>query len=259
MDMELCEILVSVVMPAFNCGKTIGQAVESALCQNVPLELLIVVDGPSPETEEALMPWARDGRVRILHNGRNLGAAASRNRGIRAARGKYVAFLDADDIWLPGKLEKQVRLLEENGAVLCATARELLRPDGTSNGIVLPAPARITYRRLLRHNCIACSSVVVRTEAVRRFPMRSDASHEDYVLWLELLRVYGWACSLPEPMLRYRTGSSGKSGNKLQSAAMTFRVYRQLGFGGIVASLLFARYALCGVGKYTLGYLRRMR
>ena len=115
MDMELCEILVSVVMPAFNCGKTIGQAVGSALCQNVPLELLIVVDGPSPETEKALMPWARDGRVRILRNGRNLGVSASRNRGIRAARGKYVAFLDADDIWLPGKLEKQVRLLEENG------------------------------------------------------------------------------------------------------------------------------------------------
>jgi teichuronic acid biosynthesis glycosyltransferase TuaG len=257
--MNHSDILVSVVMPAFACADTIGQAVASVLLQQVPLELIIVVDGRCRALDMALEPFQQNGRVRILHNERNLGAAASRNRGIRLARGEYVAFVDADDIWAPGKLEKQLEALKKSGAVLCATSRELLRPDGTSTGITLPVPKRITYRRLLWHNCIACSSVVVRSDAVRRFPMRCEESHEDYILWLELLNAYGPACALREPLLRYRTGSTGKSGSKWRSAAMTYRVYGQVGFGRTASALLFARYALCGVLKYTLGYLRRKR
>lgn len=249
--------LVSVVMPAYRCAGTIGQAIESVLMQDVPLELLIVVDGPDAKLEKALEPYRKDKRVLIFWNEVNLGAAESRNRGIARARGAYVAFLDGDDLWMPGKLKKQLEAMARSSAVLCATARELMRPDGKPTGRILPVKRSVTYRDLLKHNSISCSSAVIRTQIAREFPMRCEDSHEDYLFWLEIVRKYGPACGVPESLIRYRTGSTGKSGSKLQSARMTFRVYRHMGFGLGKATLLFVSYAFHGVAKYAMSYVRR--
>ena len=95
--------LVSVIMPAYRCAATVGAAIDSVLCQDVDLELL-VIDDCSPESlEEALAPYSANPRVRLLKNEQNMGAAQTRNRGVSLAKGEYVAFLDSDDIWLPGK------------------------------------------------------------------------------------------------------------------------------------------------------------
>ena len=105
--------LVSVIMPAYRCAATVGAAIDSVLCQDVDLELL-VIDDCSPESlEEALAPYSTNPRVRLLKNEQNMGAAQTRNRGVSLAKGEYVAFLDSDDIWLPGKLQKQLKLMEE--------------------------------------------------------------------------------------------------------------------------------------------------
>lgn len=254
-DME--KPLVSVVMPAFQCADTIGQAIASVLVQNVPMELLIVDDCSSDHLEQAIAPFAGDHRIRVMRNERNLGAAESRNRAVAMARGAYIAYLDADDVWLPGKLEKQMRLLEQTGTVLCATARELMTPGGKPTGRTIPVRSRITYRALLLHNCINCSSVVVKTEVAREFPMEHDDSHEDYISWLRILEKYGEACAVNEPLLQYRLSRTGKSGRKLHSAAMTFRAYRYLGFGMGKCLFLFVCYAFCGLVKYLGSYLRR--
>lgn len=246
---------ISVIMPAYRCAGVIGGAIESVLSQGVNLELLVIDDCGPEDLTQALAPWESDERVRILRNSENLGAAASRNRGVEAARGEYVAFLDADDIWLPGKLEKQMRLLEKTGDVLCATGRELMTPGGVPTGRVIPVRERITYRDLLRHNCIGCSSVVMKREAALEFPMEHEDSHEDYIMWLRVLRKYRTACAVNEPLLRYRLSSSGKSGSKLQSAKMTFRVYRYMGFSLGKSMLLFGSYAVNGVAKYARSYL----
>ena len=149
---------VSVIMPAHNAEKTIGQAIESVLLQTVPLELLIINDSSSDGTAGAVRPYLSDPRVRYYENPSNLGAAGSRNRGVSLAAGEFVAFLDSDDWWAPGKLTKQLAKIEETGAVLCSTARELMHADGTSMGKIIPVRERITYRDLLRHNSINCSS-----------------------------------------------------------------------------------------------------
>lgn len=249
------EPLVSVIMPAYKCASTIRAAIDSVLIQNVPLELLVIDDCSPEPLDEALDLYRDEERVRIYRNEQNLGAAASRNRGVALARAPYIAFLDADDIWEPEKLEKQISLLEETGLVLCATGRELMDPNGDLTGRVIPVPERITYRELLKHNCINCSSVVIRTEAAREFPMEHEDAHEDYIMWLRVLQKYQFACGINEPLLKYRLTNTGKSGSKLHSAKMTFRVYRCMGFGLYKSAALFASYAVHGVMKYALSYL----
>ena len=244
--------LVSVVMPAYRCADTIGAAIESVLCQNVDLELIIVDDCSPEDLEGALAPWREDPRVIYLKNEENLGAAASRNLAVDHARGEYVAFLDSDDIWAPGKLEKQLKLLEETGLVLCCTARELMTPEGKRTGRVIPVMERISYRELMKHNSINCSSVLMKTHVAREFPMCHEDSHEDYIMWLMVLRKYEFACGINEPLLQYRLSATGKSGSKLKSAGMTFKVYRYMGFGLGKSLVLFASYALHGVAKYAL-------
>lgn len=246
------DILVSVVMPAYNCAGSIGAAIESVLCQAVPLELIVVNDCSADDLDTAMAPYLGDERVVYVTNEENMGAAKSRNRAMDLARGKYLAFLDSDDLWLPGKLEKQLAVLEESGSVLCCTARALMTPEGVDDGRVLPVAQIITYRDLLRHNSIACSSVVIRTEAAREFPMSHEDSHEDYIMWLRVLRKYGDARGINEPLLRYRLSNTGKSGSKLHSAKMTFKVYRYLGFSLPKSLLCFASYAFNGVKKYYL-------
>ena len=244
------EILVSVVMPAYNCAASIGDSIESVLCQDVPLELIVVNDRSPDDLDAAMAKYLADERVVYVTNEKNMGAAMSRNRAMEMARGKYIAFLDSDDIWLPGKLKKQVEILETSGNVLCCTARSLMTPEGVDDGRILPVAEVISYRDLLRHNCIACSSVLIRTEAAREFPMGHEDSHEDYIMWLQVLRKYGDARGINEPLLRYRLSNTGKSGSKLHSAKMTFMVYRYMGFSLPKSLLCFASYAINGVKKY---------
>ncbi len=242
--------LVSVVIPAHNCTGTIRQAIESARAQDVPLEILVIDDCSEDALAQELEAYRDDPRVIYIRNERNEGAAGSRNRGVRMARGEYVAFLDADDWWEKGKLSRQLARMKKEDCVLCCTARELVRPDGSLTGRVVPVRERITYRQLLRHNCINCSSVVVRTDVMRQFPMEHEDAHEDYIAWLKILQAYGKACAVNEPLLKYRLTGQGKSGTKQKSARMTFLVYRYMGFGFLKSVLCFASYAVHGVAKY---------
>lgn len=248
--MRMNEPLISVVIPAYNCAAHIGTAMDSALNQQVALEILVLDDGSSDDLEAVMARYRDHDAVRYLKNPHNMGAAATRNRGVQLARGQYVAFLDADDYWTEGKLLKQLKALEETGCVLCCTARELMTPEGELTGRVFPVKQLITYRELLKHNCISCSSVLIRTDVAREFPMHHDDSHEDYIMWLEVLRKYGTACGINEPMLKYRLSDTGKSGSKLQSAKMTFMVYRYMGFGMAKSVACFCSYAFHGVKKY---------
>ena len=251
-------IVVSVIIPAYHCADTILQALDSALIQDVPLEVILIDDDPHEDLSALVHTRMNDGRVRYYRNNCNLGVAASRNRGVQLARGEYIAFLDCDDRWLPGKLQKQLALLQQTNAPICSTARELITQDGISTGYVIPVRERFTYRNLLRQNLINCSSVLMPTAIAREFPMRCDAdSHEDYLMWLEILQKYGWGCAVNEPLLQYRVSTNGKSGGKLHSAKMTFRTYRHMGFGVFHSCLYFAHYSLNGMHKYLGWFMKR--
>lgn len=244
---------VSVIMPVYNGEKFIKRAIESVLIQQVDFELIIIDDCSTDRTPEIIEAMAGNrSDIIVLRNECNMGAAKTRNRGIYAARGKYVAFLDADDWWEKDKLARQLALLKKSGLVLCSTARELVSADGVPTGQVIHVKHRLTYHDLLYHNSINCSSVVVKREVILEFPMAYDDSHEDYITWLKILRKYGASCAIDEPLLKYRLSAESKSGNKWKSAKMTFKVYRYMGFGPVKSALCFVSYAVHGAAKYRI-------
>lgn len=244
---------VSVVIPVFRGAATLGRAMDSALLQPETAQVIVVCDESPEDIDGAIAPYLEDKRVVYLKNDRNLGAAESRNRGVREAKSQYIAFLDADDCWEAGKLAKQLAALKATGAALSCTGRALMDTEGRFTGRVIGVPEVISYKELLKHNCVNCSSVVLKREIALEFPMDHAAdSHEDYILWLRILRKYGDACGINEPLLRYTVSTTGKSGSKLHSAAMTWRVYRHMGFGPVKAAACFISYAVNGVRKHYL-------
>lgn len=247
-------MLITVIIPAYNAQKYIANAVHSALEQEDiaqgDMEVIVINDCSPDDIDTAMAPFADDPAVRYIKNDRNLGVAETRNRGMRMARGRYIAFLDADDWWEPDKLGAQIRLLEETGAPLCCTARMLHTADGTPTGRTIGVPGRITYEALLHTNTIPCGSVVMPAQIAREFYMSHAELHEDYILWLQVLKKYGAAVGINEPYLHCRLSDGGKSRNKLRSARMQYGVYRYMGFGRLKSMRYLFSYALNGVKKY---------
>jgi teichuronic acid biosynthesis glycosyltransferase TuaG len=249
--------VVSVVMPVYNGANYIKQAIDSVMTQTVPLELIIIDDCSTDQTAQVVADAVRayesaeEQSIVYCKNHSNLGASGSRTKGVTMARADWIAFLDADDWWAPGKLARQMALLKKTGFVLCCTARSLVDTKGVSLNHLIHVKEEITYHDLLFHNSINCSSVVIKKEAMLAYPMCHEDSHEDYISWLQILKHYGSACGIDEPLLFYRYDKGSKSGNKLKSAAMTFRVYRYLGFNLIQSIGMFCSYAVHGILKYT--------
>ena len=248
--MSTIQPLISVIMPVYNGAATIKQAIDSVYRQNVPLELLVIDDGSTDQTVEILSAYQERPDFHYLKNVQNIGAAASRNRGVHEAHGQYIAFLDADDWWEDGKLKLQLDILKKTGRVLCSSGRELMNYDGSSTGKYIPVRETVSYRDLLRHNSINCSSVLLSKEVAAEFPMEHDDSHEDYLTWLKILHKYGPAAGIDKPLLKYRMSKSSKSGDKKKSAIMTYKVYRYMGYSHIRCILYFISYAIHGLWKY---------
>ena len=246
------EILVSVIIPAYNCAGCIDQAVQSALMQDMALEVIVINDCSPDDLDAVMAKYSKDARVRYVKNAKNQGVAATRNRGVALAKGRYIAFLDADDIWRESKLSKQLACMEETGAVLCATARELMNPAGELSGRIFPIAREFIFKELCKQNFISCSSVVLTAEVAKEFPMGHDDAHEDYLLWMQILKKYGRGCGVNEPLLLYRLSNTGKSGSKWNSAKMTFKTYRYMGFGFFRSVFCFLTYTFHGIKKYYL-------
>lgn len=244
------DVLVSVVMPAYNCEKFISTAIESVLRQQVSLELIVINDNSTDRTEEQIQSFRQDERLIYICNESNQGVAASRNKGIQMAKGKYIAFLDADDYWTEDKLIKQISLMEKKNAVLSSTARELMDENGNLTGKTIGIKEEIRYKDLLKGNVLNTSGTMVLTSVAKQYPMVQDYLHEDYIAWLSILKQYGKAYGINEPLLKYRVMKGTKSGNKLKSAKMTYGVYRYIGLGRVRAFYYFCFYAINGVVKY---------
>ena len=176
--------LVSVIMPVYNGEKYIRKAVESVYEQEVSLELLVIDDGSTDHTEEVLSAYEGREDFRYIKNQQNMGAAGSRNRGVGLAQGTYISFW----MQMTGGVRQAERTAETSGRDWIRAVfyrRELMKADGSSTGRTIPVKEKITYRELLKHNSINCSSVILRRDVAREFPMEHDDSHEDYITWLE--------------------------------------------------------------------------
>lgn len=245
--------LVSIVIPAYKAEKTIEQTLASVKSQTFPHWELIVVDDCSPDGTLPLLEAAaqNDGRIRVLRNTENRGVSYSRNRGVREARSQWIAFLDSDDFWRADKLEKQLALAEKYPeSVLFYTGSAFVDENGVDYGYTMSVPPQVSYRELLKQNVISCSSVLVRRELLLRYPMENDAVHEDFAVWLRILRSGSVAMGVDEPLLIYRVSRASKSGNKKKAAMMTWRTYRFVGLRWYQALWNMGFYAIRSLRKY---------
>lgn len=244
--------LVSAIVPAYRRVTTLPVAVRSILDQTYGnLELIVVDDGSGDSTPDVAEAIAQtDARMQVIRLSQNSGVCHARNVALEAARGRYIAFLDSDDCWLPTKLERQINFLSSSEACLSFTGFRRTRHDKINAGNQIRVPAFIDYKTLCKTNVIATSTTMVDREVSGDFRM-SKAKHDDYATWLKLLRNDNFAIGIDEVLMHYGVSDDSLSKNKLKSAINTWNVYRQNeGMGILSASRAFANYAVEGLSKH---------
>ena len=243
--------LVSVIMPAYNCEATIRMSIQSALRQTLDnLELIVVDDCSTDRTSDIIAELAiTDLRLKHLTNPKNSGVASTRNRAIDASSGEFLAFLDSDDMWEPDKLEKQLTLMRETGCVLCYASYDYFGSNGRPVYRPYLVPETIDYNGLLKENVIGLSTVVLRRDTLGRLKFDEGIFHEDFALWLQLLREGVTAFGIPEVLSHNRIG--GRSQNKWVAMKNRWRVYRVCeGLPVWAACWYLLVYAMAGMRKY---------
>lgn len=222
---------VSIIVPVYNAENYIRETVASVEAQTFgDWELLLVEDGSgdgSRQMVEALLLEKADRRLHLLLQ-ENAGAAAARNHGLREARGRYIAFLDADDFWSPDKLEKQLALMEEKEAAFSFTGYEFADENGAGTGRIVRVPGTIRYRQALRNTTIFTSTVMFDTERIRKEKLwMPEVKSEDTALWFRVLREGVTAYGLDENLVRYRRVAGSLSANKLEAIRRIWNLYRR--------------------------------
>lgn len=221
--------LVSIVMPTHNSGAFLEEAVASVRAQTITDWELLLVDDASTDGSADLARNLQvvDPRIRIFLKAENQGPAVSRNIALEHARGRYIAFLDSDDLWRPKKLERQLALLRCGTARLVYSAYEKVDESGRATGRVIRVPARVDYAGLLRATVIATSSAMIDTERTGPVRMPELRKRQDYGLWLSLLRDGGHALAVEEPLMYLRKRPGSVSSNKISAIYYTWLVYRR--------------------------------
>lgn len=244
--------LISIIMAAYNAEKTIDAAVCSVMNQTYEnWELIIVDDGSDDVTASIAEGYAeKDARIRLISNGNNIGVSESRKKALDNARGEWTAVLDSDDMWDSSKLEKQISFAVDHEADFVFTGSAFIREGGEKTDWILHVPEQIGYKELLKQNLISNSSVLVRTGLVKKNYVDRDDVHEDFALWLSILKDGHIAYGIDEPLMIYRLSGSSRTSNKLNSARLNWNTYRYLGLGYLESLYYMAHYAKNGFMKY---------
>ena len=201
--------LVSIIMPSYNTANYIEASIESVRHQTYEnWELIIVDDCSTDNTDEVVRPFLTDGRIRYLKNEQNSGAAMSRNRALREAKGKWIAFLDSDDLWLPEKLEKQVAFMEQNGYHFSYTNYEEINMAGEKTGVRVTGPKRITKTGMFNYCWPGCLTVMYDAKAVGLVQIADIKKNNDYAMWLKVCKKAD-CYLLGECFGQYRKGRTG--------------------------------------------------
>ncbi|HUB91327.1 MAG TPA: glycosyltransferase family 2 protein [Dyella sp.] len=243
--------LVSVIMPVYNAEAWLQRTIESVLVQSHTYLELIAVDDRSHDRSASMLDAyaAADARVQVLHQPANSGVAAARNAGMAAAKGNYIAFLDADDWWHPAKLERQLASMRTSGALVSYAAYWRVAEDGRVLSKVMPPP-QVDWRDMLASNFIGTLTGMY-ARSLGDVPFQR-IGHEDYVFWLEQVRRAGKAVRVesPEPLAWYLVRERSLSANKWRAASWQWDVYRKVEKLGLMQSVAYmARYARHAVIK----------
>ena len=200
--------LVSIIMPTYNCGRFIHESIDSVLSQTYRNWELLIVDDCSTDETEAIMRSYTDPRIRYMRNEQNMGAAMTRNRALREAKGRYIAFLDADDLWLPQKLERQLAFMQQNGYAF--TYHDYIEIDEDSKPIGVHVSGKTHVSRWDMMSCCwpGCLSVMYDAEVIGLIQIPDIRKNNDSAMWLQAIRKAD-CYLLPDTLAQYRrrTGS----------------------------------------------------
>ena len=236
--------LVSIITPMYNAKETIESTIASVRAQTYKNWEMIIVDDCSSDGSAAYVEQCvlQDQRIHLIRHKQNCGIAETRNTAMQHARGRYVAFLDSDDLWLPQKLEKQIAFMREHDAAFSHTACEVVNESGQKIGKIRHVPLQVRYGELLKGNVINCLTVVIDVKRIGRMVMPA-IRHEDYACWLEILQKEEYAWGLDEVLAEYREVGTSMSGNKFRVAQWQWKIYRDyLKIGLIKSCYYFVHY-----------------
>lgn len=201
--------MVSIIMPSYNTVNFISGSIESVRAQTYTnWELIIVDDCSTDNTDDVVKPYLNDPRVIYIKNPKNSGAAVSRNRAIRAAKGKWIAFLDSDDLWMPEKIEKQIAYMTNNGYYFSYTKYEEMNAVGQTTGVTVSGPKKITKAGMFNFCWPGCLTVMYDREYIGDIQIADIKKNNDYAMWLKICRKAD-CYLLDEVLAKYRRGRAG--------------------------------------------------
>lgn len=238
--------LVSIIVPVYNAERFIEETIQTVLDQTYANWELILVDDKSTDGSIKLItPYLKkDKRIKLIKSKTNLHAAQTRNKGIDAAKGRFIAFLDADDLWASSKLKKQVAFMLEKDCAFSFTGYEFADSTGKPNGKRVYVPCNITYRQALKNTTISTITVMLDTEKLSKDEIYMPSiKSEDTATWWKILRNIDCAFGLNETLSIYRRNKLTLSSNKLKAVKQTWDLYRvSESIGPIRSCYYFSHY-----------------
>lgn len=242
--------LVSIITPAYNCAKYIGETINSVLSQSFKYwEMIIVDDFSSDDTVKVVEEFVkRDKRIVLLKQETNLGCARARNRGLKSAKGRYITFLDGDDLLDSNYLESQLAFIKDNGPLITASYRRLA-PNSSSEFIV---PDSANYKQTLKGCALSCLTTMFDKEVIgERFFLENMRKNEDFAFWLSILKEGYVVKGNKEVLASYRILKTSKSHNKIKFIKHMWYVYRKVEHLNIFYSFhCLIHWAFYGLKKY---------
>lgn len=220
---------VSVITPVYNVEKYIDKTLESVFTQTYKDIEIVLVDDCSKDKSAQIIAKYKESHPEIVYflQPQNMGAGAARNKALELASGQYVAFLDSDDLWLPEKTERQIKLMKEKCSPFSYAAIEMIDEDGKTIKGKRNLKESCDYKYLLHNTIIATSSVIVDRNVLGDFRMPLRRGGQDYATWLSLLRDGAVAYGINETLVRYRVGSNSLSSNKFKSIKQVWEIQTQ--------------------------------
>lgn len=245
--------LVSIIMPCYNAERYIAQSIESVLAQTYTnWELLITDDCSIDNSVKIAQKYClQDDRINILVPDEHQGTAVARNLSISRSKGRFVAFLDSDDVWVKEKLEKQIGYMLENDKVFTYSSYEVINHQGLSKNKIVNDAGVMTYNKYLRNTVIGCGTVVLDKEKIGYFSSPILKTSQDMSLWLSIMKRGFDAYPVPGPLLKYRITPGSATSNKLKAARDVWRVYRDIEKLSLLKSIgCFICYTFNAVKKH---------
>lgn len=222
------EELVSIIMPLYNSEKFIDVTLKSVLNQTYKnFEILITDDLSKDDGANKVLEYQKkDSRIKLFKLKVNSGAGIARNNSIAKAKGRYIAFLDSDDLWKPNKLEKQIEFMKKNNCAFSFTEYEQISENGLYLGNVRKVPKLLTYKEAIYYNPIGCLTAIYDTNMLGKVYMPSIRKRQDYALWLKILKKTD-GFGINQNLASYRIRENSISSNKISLLKWHWKLYRE--------------------------------